>query len=175
MVEDDTSLIGQAADAAAGGGIRTPAPACFIVQGRDGGRPLTCDADSPILTARARRGPAVPDTARTQCGPRRGAPRACQPPAGRGERVLPLPLTAIKQRLRQPAPGLAEPAEHTEWSKRCASSFWIAGVSDRDDLWNLEALARRVTLVLVWRSSMSHSLSDGCGYCLTRVGACCPA
>ena len=40
---------------------------------------------------------------------------------------------------------------------------------------NLEMLARRVTLVLVWRSSMSHSLSDGCGYCLTRVGACCPA
>jgi hypothetical protein len=46
-----------------------PAPRCCPVQGRDGERPLTCDADSPMVTARARRGPAVPDAARIQCGP----------------------------------------------------------------------------------------------------------
>jgi hypothetical protein len=46
-----------------------PAPSCFAVRGRDGGRSLTCDADSPMLTARARRGPAVTDAVRTQHGP----------------------------------------------------------------------------------------------------------
>jgi hypothetical protein len=42
-----------------------PAPGCFAVRGRDGGRPLTCDPDPPTLTARARRGPAV----LMPCGP----------------------------------------------------------------------------------------------------------
>jgi hypothetical protein len=46
-----------------------PAPGCFAVRGRDGGRSLICDADSPMLTARARRGPAVTDAVRTQHGP----------------------------------------------------------------------------------------------------------
>jgi hypothetical protein len=46
-----------------------PAPGCFTVQGRDGERRLTCDGDSPTLTARARRGPAVPDGVRIQHGP----------------------------------------------------------------------------------------------------------
>jgi hypothetical protein len=46
-----------------------PAPGCFAVRGRDGEGPLTCDPDSPTLTARARRGPAVPDAVRTQHGP----------------------------------------------------------------------------------------------------------
>jgi hypothetical protein len=46
-----------------------PVPCCFAVRGRDGRRPLTCDADLPMLTARARRGPVVPDAVRTQHGP----------------------------------------------------------------------------------------------------------
>jgi len=46
-----------------------PAPGCFAVEGQSGEWPLTCDADSPALTARAHRGPAVTDVARTQHGP----------------------------------------------------------------------------------------------------------
>jgi hypothetical protein len=40
--------------------IRTQSRGCFAVRGRDDERPLTCDAGSPTVTARARRGPAVP-------------------------------------------------------------------------------------------------------------------
>jgi hypothetical protein len=46
-----------------------PAPGSFAVRGRVGGRPLTCNADLPMLTAGARRGPAVTDGVRTQHGP----------------------------------------------------------------------------------------------------------
>jgi hypothetical protein len=46
-----------------------PAPGCFIFRGRDSERPLTCDAESPTLTTRDRRVPAVPDAVRTQHGP----------------------------------------------------------------------------------------------------------
>ena len=50
-----------------------PAPGCFAVQANNGEWPEACDADSPTLTARARRGPAVPDAVRTQHGPGRRA------------------------------------------------------------------------------------------------------
>jgi hypothetical protein len=60
-----------------------PAPGCFAVQGRDGERPLTCDAGSPTLTASARRGPAVPDAVRTQRGPGRRATASLGSAVGR--------------------------------------------------------------------------------------------
>jgi hypothetical protein len=52
-------------------GLRGSNPVqCFsAVQGRSGGPPMTCDPHSPTMTARARRGPAVPDAMRTQRGP----------------------------------------------------------------------------------------------------------
>jgi hypothetical protein len=46
-----------------------PAPACFVVQGQDGERPLTCDSRMPAVTAGARREPAGPGAVRTQHGP----------------------------------------------------------------------------------------------------------
>jgi hypothetical protein len=76
-----------------------PGPGCFAVQGCDGERPLTCDADSPTLPARARRGPAVPDAARTQHGAARPHPsgrrlsrqargsQRARPPGGPIERI----------------------------------------------------------------------------------------
>ena len=71
-----------------------PAPGCFAVPGRDGERPLTCDADSPTLTARARRGPAVPDAVRTQHGPGR------RPTASLGSTRGPLRLRLLMQLSR---------------------------------------------------------------------------
>jgi hypothetical protein len=47
-----------------------PVPCCSAVRGRSGGPPVTCDPHSPTVTARARRGPAVPDAMRTERGPR---------------------------------------------------------------------------------------------------------
>jgi hypothetical protein len=55
--------------ASGGSGIRTQAPGYFAVRGHDCEWPMTCDADSPTVTARARRGPAVSDAVRTQRGP----------------------------------------------------------------------------------------------------------
>jgi hypothetical protein len=46
-----------------------PERCCFAVRGRGRGLPVTCDPDSPTVTARARRGPPVPDAVRTQHGP----------------------------------------------------------------------------------------------------------
>ena len=46
-----------------------PAPRCFASPRRGGGRSVTCDSELPTVTARARRGPAVPDAVRTQRGP----------------------------------------------------------------------------------------------------------
>jgi hypothetical protein len=46
-----------------------PVRRCFAVRCRSGGPPMTCDSYSPTVTARGRRGPAVPDAARTQHGP----------------------------------------------------------------------------------------------------------
>jgi hypothetical protein len=60
-----------------------PAPGCFAVRGRDGGRPLTCDPDSPTLTARARRGPAVLDAVRTSTDQGARPPRAWEALFGR--------------------------------------------------------------------------------------------
>jgi hypothetical protein len=70
-VHDDHLPRWQGPEVAAAPWVRgsNPAPGCFAVRGRDGGRSLTCDADSPMLTARARRGPAVTDAVRTQHGP----------------------------------------------------------------------------------------------------------
>ena len=42
-------------------------------------------------------------------------------------------------------------------------------------IWNLEALARRVTLVSVWRSSGSHLLSGGLWSLPDSCGAWCSA
>jgi hypothetical protein len=47
-----------------------PVRCCSAVRGRSGGPPVTCDPHSPTVTARARRGPAVPDAMRTERGPR---------------------------------------------------------------------------------------------------------
>ena len=41
-----------------------PVQCCCTVRGRSGGRPVTCDSYLPAVTARACRGPAVPDVVR---------------------------------------------------------------------------------------------------------------
>ena len=46
-----------------------PGAGGFAVRGRSGGRSVTGDSDSPVVTAGARRGPAVSDAVRTQHGP----------------------------------------------------------------------------------------------------------
>lgn len=48
-----------------------PAPSRFYVQGRGGERRMTSDCCVPVVTACARRGPAVPNAVRTQHGPGR--------------------------------------------------------------------------------------------------------
>ena len=71
----DTSLRWQGPQARGSYWVRgsNPAPGCFAVQANNGEWPVACDADSLTLTARARRGPAVPDAVRTQHGPGRRA------------------------------------------------------------------------------------------------------
>ena len=45
-----------------------PVQRCSAIRGQSAGPPVTCDSHSPSMTARARRGPAVPDAVRTQHG-----------------------------------------------------------------------------------------------------------
>jgi hypothetical protein len=59
-----------------------PPPPQLSGRGLRRAKPLTCGSYSPTATARARRGPAVPDAVRTQHGPGRGAPRAWEALSG---------------------------------------------------------------------------------------------
>jgi hypothetical protein len=69
-VLDDACLVGEGRRPAAA--VRwdsNPVPCCFAVRGRTAGPPVTCGSHLLSVTARAHRGPAVPDAVRTQHGP----------------------------------------------------------------------------------------------------------
>jgi hypothetical protein len=76
-----------------------PAQCCSAVRGRSGGPPLTCDPHSPIVPARARRGPAVPDAARTQHGPGSQAWKARPVPPSRPD---PTPMAQVRAACCRP-------------------------------------------------------------------------
>jgi hypothetical protein len=65
----DACLVGKGGRPAAVG-LRgsNPVQCCFLIRGRSGGRPVTCDLYSPTVTARARQGPAVLGAVRTRRG-----------------------------------------------------------------------------------------------------------
>ena len=62
-----------------------PLPMLLRRRGRSGERSMTCDSDSLIVTAHARRRPAVPDAVRTQHGPGSRAWKARPVPRSRRE------------------------------------------------------------------------------------------
>jgi hypothetical protein len=82
-------------------GSSPPSPCCACRgPGREGA--LSCGSPQPVVTAPARRRPAVPDAARTQHGPGQPGARLAPVPSGRGR----------LRRSGPPRPGTDRPAGH---------------------------------------------------------------
>jgi hypothetical protein len=110
-----------------------PVQCCFLIGGRSGGRPVTCDPYSPTVTARARRGPAVLGAVRTQRGPvslRNGG----RPIRRHGAAVSALAIQlALIVPLKAPAVQVELAANPVSLSRRLGMACSLGGASCRPD------------------------------------------